>query len=258
MKRILTIAQNTFRESVRDRVLYNLLVFVLLLIGGGLFFSQSSLGQEARVITDVGLSAMRLFGLAIAVIIGVSLVSKEIERRTIAVLLAKPVERYEFILGKYAGLCSTLFVNLAVMALAVTLALVFAQGGWNAQAARVWPAAYLLWLELCVLTAWALLFSAFSSPFLSALFTVLLFILGNWHGDLKLWAEAAPALATRVAGRVLSYVVPNLPNFNFIDVTARGQNIPGALVAGATLYAVLYVTALLAATALIFQRRNFK
>ena len=258
MKRILTIAHNTFRESVRDRVLYNVLAFVCLLIGGGLFFSQSSLGQEARVITDIGLSAMRLFGVAIAILIGVSLVSKEIERRTIAVLLSKPVERYEFIVGKYGGLCLTLLVNVFVMAAALTLALWYAQGGADAQQARIWAASYLIWLELCVLTAWALLFSSFSTPFLAALLTLLLFVLGNWHADLRALAEGAPAWATRVAARGLTYVVPNLPNFNFIAETARGLPLSGKLVLGVTGYAVLYGAALLAVTALIFQRRNFK
>jgi Cu-processing system permease protein len=256
--KVLAIARNTFREAVRDRVLYNLVAFVLLLIVAALIFSQASLGEEAKIITDAGLSAVRLFGLAIAIFIGVGLVSKEIEKRTVAVLLSKPIHRYQFILGKYGGLCLTLLVNTAVMTAALTLALVYAQGGFAPQQLHLWAAAYLVWLELLVMTAWALLFSAFSTPALSALFTVLLFILGNWAGDLRLLAVTSPAWLTRVVARMLYTVAPNLPNFNFIAPVAHGQSVPLRLAVGATAYALLYIAALLAATVLVFQRRNFK
>lgn len=256
--KVLAIARNTFREAVRDRVLYNLVAFVLLLIVAALIFSQASLGQETKIITDAGLSAVRLFGLAIAIFIGVGLVSKEIEKRTVAVLLSKPIHRYQFILGKYGGLCLTLLVNTAVMTAALTMALVYAQGGLAPPQWHLWVAAYLLWLELLVMTAWALLFSAFSTPALSALFTVLLFILGNWAGDLRLLAETSPAWLTRGVARALYTVAPNLPNFNFIAPVAHGQSVPPRLAAGATAYALVYIAALLAATVLIFQRRNFK
>jgi ABC-type transport system involved in multi-copper enzyme maturation permease subunit len=256
--KVLAIALNTFREAVRDRVLYNLVAFVLLLIGAALIFSQASLGQEARIITDAGLSAVRLFGLAIAIFIGVGLVYKEIEKRTVAVLLSKPIRRSQFILGKYFGLCLTLLVNTAVMTGALMLALLYAQSGFTSLQVQLWPVAYLLCLELLVMTAWALLFSAFSTPLLSALFTVLLFILGNWAADLRLFAETSSAWFTRALCRVLYHIVPNLPNFNFIAPLVHGQRVPVTLVAGATAYAVLYITALLALTMLIFERRNFK
>ena len=256
--KVLAIALNTFREAVRDRVLYNLVAFVLLLIGAALIFSQASLGQEARIITDAGLSAVRLFGLAIAIFIGVGLVYKEIEKRTVLVLLSKPLRRSQFILGKYFGLCLTLLVNTAVMTAALTLALLYAQSAFTPLQARLWPVAYLLWLELLVMTAWALLFSSFSTPMLSALFTVLLFILGNWAADLKLFAETASSWFARVLCRVLYHVVPNLPDFNFIAPLAHGQTVPVKLIAGATVYAALYIGALLALTVLIFERRNFK
>jgi ABC-type transport system involved in multi-copper enzyme maturation permease subunit len=256
--KVLAIALNTFREAVRDRVLYNLVAFVLLLIAAALVFSQASLGQEAKIITDVGLSAVRLFGLSIAVFIGVGLVYKEIERRTVAVLLAKPLHRYQFILGKYGGLALTLLLNTAVMTGALTLALLYAQGGADILQWHIWPAAYLLWLELLVMTALALLFSSFSTPALSALFTVLLFIIGNLVTDWRLFAESSASLLTRLISRLLYYALPHLPNFNYIAPTAHGQVIPWRLVLGATAYAALYCAAVLALTVLIFQRRNFK
>ncbi|HMX24942.1 MAG TPA: ABC transporter permease [Blastocatellia bacterium] len=201
--KIAAIALNTFRESVRDRVLYNLVLFVSLIVVGAAVMGRIAVGQEAKIIVDVGLSATSVFGLLIAIFIGIGLVSKEIEKRTIAVILSKPVRRAEFILGKYGGLCLTLLVNTAAMAATVTLALLYVKGGADRMQWAVWPAAYLIFLELAVLTAVALLFSCFSSPALSALFTLLIFLIGRWSPDLKLFAENATSTATRLLCRTL-------------------------------------------------------
>src|SRR5690349_14258240 len=129
--RIRSIAFNTFREAVRDRVLYNLLLFVLLLIGGAIFLGELSGGQEKKIITDLGLSAMLLFGVFIGIFVGVSLVYKEIERRTVYALFAKPVGRGEFLVGKYLGLCLTLLLNTIIMGAGVSLALIYVSRGWE-------------------------------------------------------------------------------------------------------------------------------
>lgn len=253
----LAIALNTFRESVRDRVLYNLVLFVVLLVIAAVAIGRIAVGQEAKIIVDVGLSAMTIFGVLIAILLGIGLVAKEIEKRTLASILAKPVRRSTFILGKYFGLCLTLTVNTALMALAVTLALLYAQGGGNAMQLRVWSAVYAILLELLIITAVALLFSCFSSPTLAALFTLLIFLIGRWSPDLKLFAETSSSTVTRWTCRALYHLLPNLANFNFINQTAHGQSVPASLLAGNTAYAVGYVAALLAGAALIFERRNF-
>jgi ABC-type transport system involved in multi-copper enzyme maturation permease subunit len=256
--KIIAIALNTFRESVRDRVLYNLLLFVSLIVVAAVVMGRIAVGQEAKIVVDVGLSATSVFGLLIAIFIGIGLVSKEIEKRTIAVILSKPVRRAEFLLGKYLGLCLTLLVNTAAMAATVALALVYAKGGFDASQWTLWPAAYLIFVELSIITAVALLFSCFSSPALSALFTLLIFLIGRWSPDLKLFAETANGAATRMVCRALYYLLPNLANFNFINEAAYGQAIPARWLVGNTVYAVCYVAALLAAAVLIFERRNFK
>src|SRR2546430_5532772 len=138
-QRVAAIARNAFREAVRDRVLYNLVFFALLLIGGAIFLGELSGGQEAKVIVDLGLSATLLFGTFIAILVGVGLVYKEIERRTLYAILSKPVGRGEFLLGKYFGLCLTLLVNVIVMGLGVSLALVYVRRGWDPLVAHVWP-----------------------------------------------------------------------------------------------------------------------
>src|SRR5688500_5114415 len=149
--RVAAIARNTFREAVRDRVLYNLVLFVLILTGGAVFLGELSAAQEAKIIVDMGLSAALLFGVFIAIFVGVGLVYKEIERRTVYAIFAKPVGRGEFLVGKYAGLFLTLAVNVAVMGAGVSLALLYVGGGWTPLALRIWPAVGLILCELMIL-----------------------------------------------------------------------------------------------------------
>jgi ABC-type transport system involved in multi-copper enzyme maturation permease subunit len=258
MAKIAAIALNTFRESVRDRVFYNLVLFALLLVIASIVMGRIAAGQEAKIVIDVGLSAMTVFGVLIAIFLGIGLVAKEIEKRTLANILSKPIRRSTFLLGKYFGLCLTLAVNSVVMTAAITLALIYASGGFAASHLRLWPAAWLIFLELAILTAVALLFSSFSSPALSALFTLLVFFIGRWSPDLKLFAETSASFSTRAVCRALYHLLPNLANFNYINETAHGVPLPARLVAGNTAYAAGYIAALVAASVLIFERRNFR
>jgi len=256
MKRIFTIARNTFREAVRDRVLYNLVLFVLLLTASAVFLGDLTDGQEARTIVNLGLSAMLLFGVFISIFVGVSLVSKEIERRTVFAIFSKPIGRGEFIVGKYLGLCLTLLVNVLVMGAGVSLALLYVGGG--SLAATIWGAIYLIFLELTILTAVAILFSSFSSPSLSALLTFLVFIIGHSSASLRDFAENLGSNAARIFFNFLYYLLPNLSFYSFITNSAHGDIPPFAMLGGATVYAVFYIGILLAVTILIFSRRNFK
>ena len=121
LNRLLAVGANTFRETVRERVLYNLVFFAILMTLSGLLLGQLSIRQDEKIIKDVGLGAMELFGTLIAIFVGVGLVSKEIERRSLYPLLAKPLSRGEFFLGKFLGLCFTLLVNVALMAVGLYL-----------------------------------------------------------------------------------------------------------------------------------------
>jgi ABC-type transport system involved in multi-copper enzyme maturation permease subunit len=256
--KIIPIAFNTFRESARDRVIYNLALLVILLIVASIVMGRIAVGQETKIIIDLGMSAMTIFGVLIAILLGIGLVSKEIENGAIANILSKPVRRSEFILGKYFGLCLTLFVNSAVMAAAIAIALIYAQDGAAATQLRLWPAVWLIFLELAVITAVALLFSCFSSPALSAVFALLIFLIGRWSPDLKLLAETSSSAVARAVSRLLYHILPNLANFNYINETAHGATAPWRMVAGTTIYAAFYIAAALAAAVLIFNRRNFK
>jgi len=256
--RVAAIARNAFREAVRDRVLYNLVLFVLLLTAGAIFLGELSGGQERKVIVDLGLSAMLLFGVFISIFVGVGLVYKEIERRTIYAIFSKPVGRGEFLLGKYLGLCLTLFVNVLVMGAGVSLALVYVSRGGDPLAINIWPAILMIYVELMILTSIALLFSTFSSPALSALLTFFVFIIGHFSADLKGLATSAGSMSARWLFAGLYYLLPNLSNYSYITPAAHGQT-PGAMgILAAILYAAIYIAVVLAAATLVFSRRNFK
>ena len=256
MNKILTISRNTFRESVRDRVLYNLVVFVLLITISAIFLGELTAGQEARTIVNLGLSAMLLFGAFISIFVGVSLVSKEIEKRTVYSIFSKPIGRGEFIIGKYLGLCLTLLLNALVMGAGVSLALLLVGGG--KLAFSIWGAILLIFFELTILTAVAILFSSFSSPALSALLTFLVFIIGHFSASLRDLAQSLGSSAAKVFFDILYYVLPNLSFFSFIINSAHGDAPPAPLLGGAFLYALVYNSILLTITILIFSRRNFK
>lgn len=256
MSRVLTIARNAFREAVRDRILYNLIVFVLLITVSAIFLGELTAGQEARVIVNLGLSATLVFGAFISIFVGVSLVWKEIEKKTVYSIFSKPVGRGEFIVGKYLGLCATLGANLAVMALGVTLALVYVGG--SGLIGGVWAAAFLIFLELTILTGVAIMFSSFSTPALSALLTFFVFLIGHFSASLLDFAGTIGSASTLAFFTAIYYLLPNLSNFSFITETANGLTPPVAMIGGAVLYAAFYNVVLLAITVLIFSRRNFK
>jgi ABC-type transport system involved in multi-copper enzyme maturation permease subunit len=254
--KILTIARNTFREAVRDRILYNLVLFVLLITGSAIFLGELTAGHEARTIINLGLGAMLIFGAFISIFVGVSLVSKEIEKRTVYAIFSKPIGRGEFIAGKYLGLCLTLLVNILIMGIGISLALLYVGGG--NLALTVWGAIVLIYFQLAILTAVAILFSSFSSPALSALLTFSVFIIGHFSSALREFSATMGSAFTKSFFNFLYYFLPNFSLFSFAANASRGEVPSASMLGGAILYAVFYICVLLAVTILIFRRRNFK
>jgi len=258
MRRVGIVALNTFREAVRDRVLYNLVFFALVMIAASILVGQVSIGIEEMVIVTLGLSAISVIGLLIAVFIGVGLVSKEMDKRTLYALLAKPVHRWEFLLGKFGGLVLTLTVNTIAMSVGLFLALnLIKQSGEHVQGS-VLVAVYFILLKLALVVALALLFSCFTTPLLSILYTAGLYVAGLFVTEMRTFQSDTMSLAMRSLLRWLSYLLPNFENFDVMAAAAHGRAIPAALIAQNTAYAVLYCAVVLAAAAAIFTRRNLK
>jgi len=258
MKRVGIVALNTFREAVRDRVLYNLVFFALLMMLAAVVVGQISIGIEESVIVSLGLSAISVIGLLISVFIGVALVSKEMEKRTLYALLAKPVRRWEFVLGKFGGLVLTLAVNTAAMTAGLFLVMLYVKHSLQQSDMVVLVAAYFIWLKLALIVALALLFSCFTTPLLAILFTAGLYIVGLYVQELRnLPADVMnPAMASFT--KWLSYLLPNFENFNVMAMAAHGRTVPERLILQNTLYVVIYCAIVLAAAAAVFSRKNLK
>jgi len=255
--RIGYVAFNTFREAVRDRVLYNLIAFAVLLSGAAVLVGEISIDIERLVVVNLGLTAVSLFGVVIAIFMGIGLVSKEIEKRTLYTVLSRPLRRWEFVVGKFFGLTGTLIVNTLFMAIGVFLALLYVAHKFSPADLWVLVALYFIVLEFLIVCALALFFSSFSTPVMSALFTFALFVIGSLAEDLRGFAQltlgAAGALATGIA-----YVVPNFSALNIINEAAHGDPVPGRLILYNTAYALLYSAMTISGAVLIFQRRNLK
>jgi ABC-type transport system involved in multi-copper enzyme maturation permease subunit len=262
------IALNVFRESVRDKVLYNLVLFAIILMAASYLIGQLTAGQDVKIIKDLGLSATSLFGLFVAVFIGIGLVSKEVERRSVYSLLAKPIHRYQMVVGKYAGLVLTLIVNVAIMAAAQYVVLAYMGWGVSPDIQRSWDAPaldpailkaiVLILVELMVITAIALFFSTFSTPILSAAFTFGFFIVGHFSTDLRNFQQVVDSPAAAKLARGLYWILPNLAQFDVKTQVVHAQPVPLGYIAVTSAYAALYIAVLLVAAVVIFSRRDFK
>lgn len=254
MHSIGVIALNTFLENLRDKILYSLLLFAALLIAASIFLGTLTIAEQDKIVTDMGLAAINLIGVIIAIFVGIGLVSKEIERRTIYTIMARPVSRTQFILGKYAGLTVTLTVNIVVMFMVLLLTL------WWIGAPiylSLLQATGLIFIELLVITALAMLFSTFSSATVSASLTLGLFVVGHLTQDLKGIAEKSHNDVMTAMMTGIYYLCPNLELLNIKGPAAAGISVSLTYQAWATAYGLLYAGMLLAVACVIFQRRDF-
>jgi len=255
VKRAGIVALNTFREAVRDRVLYSLVFFALMMMAAAVVVGQISIGIEESVMVNLGLSAISVIGILIAIFIGVGLVHKEMDKRTLFALLAKPVRRWEFLLGKFGGLLLTLVVNTVAMAAGLLLALLHSleRSDWV-----IVVAVYFILLKLGIIVALALLFSCYTTPLLATLYTAGLYVAGLFATDLRSFHsdKMSPALAKSAVA--ISYLLPNFENFNVMAAAAHARQVPAELIFQNTVYAAVYCALLLIIASLVFSRRNLK
>jgi Cu-processing system permease protein len=255
--RILQIATNTFREAVRDRVLYNLIAFALLMSAAAVLVGQISIQIERLVVINLGLTAVSLFGVVIAIFIGIGLVSKEIDKRTLYTVLSRPVRRWEFIAGKFFGLAGTLVVNTFFMGIGVFAALAYVSHHFERSDASIIVALYFIVLQFVIITALALFFSSFSTPIFSAVFAFWLFVIGSFAEDLRNFARMSHGF-TRWLATGAAYLVPNFSSLNVISQVAHGDAVPHRLILLNSAYVLVYAVAVLSGAVLIFERRNLK
>lgn len=263
---ILVIAINTFKEAIRDKILYNLLFFALLLISVSLLFATLTVGDRSKIIIDLGLASINIIGILISVFLGIGLISKEIEQRTIFTIIAKPVPRYQFLTGKYIGLIATITVNTIIMGIGLYLALIFNEYLWGRGGhgisnvnVDIWKAIYLILIEFMVMTAIAILFSTFSSSStLSAIFALAAYVVGHLTEELKLIGDKIANFPIKAVINFFYYLLPNLDNFNIKGRVVYGIDVPFSYIIFVTLYGLLYIACLLLLSGIIFQKRDFK
>jgi ABC-type transport system involved in multi-copper enzyme maturation permease subunit len=253
--RIFAIAANTFRETIRNKILYAILAFALLVIGLSYFLADLSVGEMTRIIADVGLASIHVFGVIMAVFIGITLVSQEVERKTIYLILSRPVPRWEFILGKALGLSSTLALTTLVMA--ATLFLVHFGYGREPEAGILVASAG-IYLELVMLICLASFFSTFTTPVLSAIFTLSMFLIGHVSRDLLAFGGRSASAAVQWGSRILFYALPNLEHFNWKNEVVYGGIRAAGVLGPAVAYLLCYCAAVLGTACLLFSRKDFK
>jgi ABC-type transport system involved in multi-copper enzyme maturation permease subunit len=253
--RIWTIAMNTLREAVRNKLLYALLFFAILLIAAGVVLSALSYSESERILQDFGFAAIRLFSVAIAIFVGVSLIHREVERRTVYTILAKPISRAEFLLGKYVGLVVTIWMQMAIMVAAfavVSLATGAPLGAGHA-------VAFLLTaVELALIVAVATFFSAFTTPMLASFFSAGIWMVGHLTRDLRDIGASSLSESVKQATAIFHRLMPDLESFNFSLQAAHGLAFAASDVWLPLVYGAGYVAILLVSAIAVFERRDLR
>lgn len=249
------ICLNTFRETVRDKVFILLVVFALVMIIASRIFGFLSIGQELKIVEDLGLASISVFSLLVAIFVGTTLVHKEIDKRTVYTIVSKPIHRHQFITGKYAGLNLTILVNMVVMGLFLYVSVRLMHGTWSSQFDM---AIVLMYVEVMVVTGLALLFSTFASPTLSAIFTFLSYIAGHLSNDMMFFGDRSQNIFVKITSTALYYILPNLSKFNVKNEVVHGLPIPSSFYIYSILYGLLYCAMLVIVSCFIFERKNLK
>jgi len=253
--RMYAIAANTFRETMRDRILFSLFFFAALLLLTSAAMEEITIGDSRHVVRSVALGAIRVSGSVIALFLGVGLVYKELEKKTIYTIASKPIPRWVFVLGKYFGLMAVIAVLTGLM-LVLYMGMVTVQQGFPGF--TVLPAMYLLIVELALLTAWAILFSTYSSPTVASLFSIAVFVIGHLADDIWIFGSQAESVAVQELSRVVYWVLPNFEVFNVFDTAVHGIPTEPDRILWASLYGLGYTAAVLAVACVVFERRDFK
>ncbi len=242
MRAIRAIAVNTLREALRDRVLYLFLGFAVLLLVSSKLFGMLTVGDEGKVIKDLGLFGVQFFSMLIAVLMSVLLISREVDSRTVYNILAKPVSRWQFLIGKYAGLLATVLVNLALMVALLVLVVLLYEGQLDG---RLLIAGAMILMEMTVVAAFATLFAVLTRPMLGSVLTLAVFVIGHLTRDLWLLTGHLQGEGVRWLIGAAYYLLPNLERFNFKTEVVHSLPVPAAAVGWAVVYGLAYTGVIL-------------
>lgn len=254
MSEIRVIAQNTFKEIIRDRILYGLVVFALVVMGMSLALGQLSFAEQTRISINFGFAAMHLSVVVLSIFVGSSLVSREIEKRTVLTLLSRPMTRSTFLMGKFAGLTSV--IALILLGLSVVLATVLWGYGmsWNRDCVT---ALLGIFMESLVLLGMTMFFGVFLRPMLTVIFSLSFFLIGHWLDSMNFFAQNGKSVLFATFNKICQFLLPNLERFNWRAFATSDQTVPYDIVAEAGFYALAWIVFLMSVTCLIFRRKDF-
>ena len=255
MTRLLALASNTFKEAIRDRVLYSLLFFAVLVLVGSLAVENITIGDQEKVVRSFAFGAMRFFSAIMALFLGVGLVYKELERKTIYTIASKPIPRWLFLMGKFTGLMAVLAVQLGAMALLYVLLMGLSQG---LPSESFYSALFLLFVELGLLVAWAILFSTYSAPTTASLFSLAIFFIGNLADDIWHYGQKAESESLRALSEWLYWLLPNFEILNGTPAVVHEQALSSARLSASLCYGIGYTLAVRCVAILVFSKRDFK
>ncbi len=255
MKKVKAIFENTFKESLRQKILILLIVFALLLIIVSVFLEPFALGETPKIMRDLGLAAASLFGILTTIIVGSSLIHRDVEKRTIYTVVSKPVRRGEIVLGKFLGLGALISILILAMFGIHQLVILMYEGAFEPSLFIAYPFAL---IEVSVILSILLLFSSFSSSTLASIMGVIFFVIGHAMPDLKLFAESTKAAALKHTAYAFYYLLPNLENFNIRTDLVHQIPLQTDQLFFSVGYGIIYTVFLLYLTTIIFERREFK
>lgn len=249
------IAINTFKEAARNKIFYLLIVFGIVFAVGSKLASLLTLGDQIRVIKNIGLASINFFCVLIAIFTGINLVYKEIDKKTIFNILSKPISRMDFIVGKFFGLALTILVALLSMAVIFFLFLFFITGSFDWKMMIYFA---FLYLELLIIISISLVFSSFSTPILSSIFTIILYLIGHVLWTFNEFKYKLVEPVTKVMAYLLYYLLPNFDKFNVREQVVMNMKVGSKLALYSVIYGFLYILAMLSLAVLIFRKREFK
>lgn len=252
---VVALAGSTFLETVRDRIFYLVAVFGFVMLAATAILSPLTVGAQGKIMADVGLAAMVVFGLLVVVFVGSSMVRKELDKGTIVTILSKPVGRREYLVGKFVGLNMTLAAMLGIMGVLFLVMLWIAPGEFSF---RFIGAFYLAFLELALINAVVVFFSTCVSSILAAVFTLGVFVVGHLSESIRDFGQLQGGYFQQITSEIVYYLTPNLEVFNVRGAVVHGDPVSMSHLLMATLYAVCWTVLLLIVAGSIFQRKELR
>lgn len=267
MFRIFVISYNTIIEALRDRILYSLVLFSFLMIIGSIVITTISAEQYIKIVKDIGLMTISVIGILISIFLGMNVVYKEIEKKTVYNIFSKPVRRFEFILGKFLGISLTLLLITISMSIILSIIVFYFQSrygtfitfhyGGSFYTQYVWAIVF-TYLEFLIIIALSLVFSSFSTPIMTVLFVLLTFIIGRFSSDIKLFSEIVKDSFAGNVTEIIYRIIPHLDVYNLRAQAVYGGEINTTLIANTILYTIIYCAALLILSIIVFEKKEFK